>query len=287
MRFGSDDNTGTCPFKCGQKETAMHFCECSSDLSIKHKTIHLQAININLKHANTCPTLRRAIIEAISIHCNITVTDPFSPAFSSTRANNIKQAIADQTNLGVNHLLKGRVIKALFEPQLAYFEKLPPTKDVTPAMKWKTWRKKVIKSLTEFTLNIWKDRNSVVHGTPIKHSKLELIAHVHHVVRTEYHKHKTDKDPFMNVHFEKPVEEKLKATLKGLRYWLKRVEESRIRLRLLKEAKAKIQRIQAENNFIDSEEILTMPNRTLRKWISNKFVPIESSQTTIDRFFRA
>ena len=39
-------------------------------------------------------------------------------------------------------------------------------------------------------------------------------------------------------------------------------------------------------NYIDTEEILTMPNRALRKWITKKLVPTESSQTTIDRFFR-
>ena len=86
----------------------------------------------------------------------------------------------------------------------------------------------------------------------------------------------------MNVHFEKPVEEKLKATLKGLRYWLKRVEESRIRQRLIKEAKAKIQQIQAENNFIDTEEILTMPNRALRKRISSKLVGTENKRPMTD-----
>ena len=142
MRFGSDAKSWACLFNCGHQETAMHFCECSSELSIQQKTVHLQSLTTNLKHANTCPTLRRAIIEAISIHCNITVTEPFSPAFSSTKAHNIKKAISDQTTLGINHLLKGRIIKTLLEPQLAHFEKLPPTKDTTPTMKWKTWRKK-------------------------------------------------------------------------------------------------------------------------------------------------
>ena len=89
----------------------------------------------------------------------------------------------------------------------------------------------------------------------------------------------------MNVHFDKPIAEQLKATLKGLRYWLKRVEEARIRQRLIRDAKVKIQQIQADNNFIDTEEILTMSNRALRKWISSKFVPTADSQTTIDRFF--
>ena len=69
------------------------------------------AFNNNLIQAKICPSLRRAIVEATSVHCNITVTDTFSPAFASTRASDITKAIADQTSLGINHLLKGRVIK--------------------------------------------------------------------------------------------------------------------------------------------------------------------------------
>jgi hypothetical protein len=142
MKFGGVEATWQCPFNCGHQESAMHFCECTSDLSIQHKTEHLATLTNNLIQAKTCLSLRRAIVEVISVHCNITVTDPFSPAFASARASTITKAITDQTSIGINHLLKGRVIKTLFEPQLAHFEKLPPTKDITPLMKWKNWRKK-------------------------------------------------------------------------------------------------------------------------------------------------
>ena len=286
MKFGGVEATWQCPFNCGHQESAMHFCECTSDLSIQHKTEHLATLTNNLIQAKTCPSLRRAIVEAISVHCNITVTDPFSPAFASARAGKITKAITDQTSIGINHLLKGRVITALFEPQLAHFEKLPPTKDVTPLMKWKNWRKKVIGFFIEFTLNIWNDRNSVVHGTKIQHSKLELTAHVHHAVRKEYDLFNTEQDPFMEDHFNKTVTERLQDTLKALRYWLKRVEASKVRQSLIREAKKKIRQIQAENIYIDTEEILTKSNKDLSRWITRKFIPTEESQTTLDRFFR-
>ena len=165
IRFGHNEATWQCPFNCGLQETAMYFCECITELSVQHKTVHLNHLTNNLNHARTCPSLRRTIIEAISIHCNITVTDPFSSAFVSTRASNITKAIEDQKILGINHLLKDRVLKALFEPQLEYFQNLPTNRDATPTMMWKTWRKRVIGFLIKFTLNVWNDRNSVVHGT--------------------------------------------------------------------------------------------------------------------------
>jgi hypothetical protein len=145
--------------------------------------------------------------------------------------------------------------------------------------------KEVIGFLIDFTLNIWNDRNSVVHGTKIQHSKLELIAYVHHAVRKEYALFTTEQDPFIEDHFDKTVTERLQDTLKALRYWLKRVEASKVRQSLIRDAKKKIRQIQAENRYIDTEEILTKSNRDLSKWITRKFIPTEESQTTLDRFF--
>ena len=287
MKFGENEATWQCPLQCGEQESAMHFCECKAELSIQHKTVHLNELTENLKSANTCPSLRRAIIEAISIHCNITVTDPFSPAFNSERAKSIKKAITDQTSIGINHLLKGRVMKDLFQPQLDHFERQPPSEEATPIMKWKGWRKKVIGFLVEFTLRIWNDRNSVVHGTPIQHSKLALTAHVHHLVRTEYHKFDNEQDTFMEDHFKKKVETRLQDNLKALRYWLKRVEASRARQSLIHEAQAKVRQLQEDNIYINIEDIIKKSNRDLSKWIHSKAVPPSDSQPTLDRFLRA
>ena len=154
-------------------------------------------------------------------------------------------------------------------------------------MKWKSWLKKVIRFLIELTLKIWNDRNSVVHGTPIQHSKLALTAHVHHLVRTEYHKFDNETDQFMKDHFKKEVETRLQDNLKALRYWLKRVEASRARQSLLHEAQAKARQLQADNIYINMEEVIKKSNRDLRTWILSKEVPPSDPQTTIDRFFQA
>jgi hypothetical protein len=148
---------------------------------------------------------------------------------------------------------------------------------------------KVIGFLIEFTLKIWNDRNSVVHGTPIQHSKLALTAHAHHLVRTEYLYHKFDNetDPFMEDHFKKKVETRLQDNLKALRHWLKRVEASRARQSLIHEAQAKARQLQKDNIYINTEDIIKKSNRDLSKLIHSKAVPSSDSQTTLDRFFRA
>jgi hypothetical protein len=122
----------------------MHFCECTVDLAISHKTFHFETLKTNLQQAKTSPSLQSAIIETISVHCGIVVTDPCSPLFTSVRANQIIQAIAEQEIIGINHLLKGRIVKFLFKPQLEYFERQPASPKTTPLIKWKGWRKKLI-----------------------------------------------------------------------------------------------------------------------------------------------
>ena len=263
----------------------MHFCECTADLAISHKTVHIETLKNNLHQAKTCPSLQRAIIETISVHCGIVVTDPFSPLFTSIRANQIIQAIAEQETVGINHLLKGRIVKSLFTPQLEYFERQPASPKTTPLIKWKGWKKKLIKYIVEFTLDLWNDRNSIIHGKAIQHSRIQQIAHVHHSVRIEYRKFNIDKDPFMKEHFNKTLTARLKDTARALKHWMQRVEASRVRQSLLKEAKIKIQQIQSDQLFIDAASIVTKSNRDLSKWIKAPFIPAPESQTILARFF--
>jgi hypothetical protein len=61
--------------------------------------VHIEILKTNLQQAKTCPSLQRAIIETISVHCGIVVTGPFSPLFTSVRANQIIQTIAEQEAL--------------------------------------------------------------------------------------------------------------------------------------------------------------------------------------------
>ena len=90
-----------------------------------------------------------------------------------------------------------------------------------------------------------------MHGTSIDHSKLDLIAHIHHAVTKEYALHNSNYDPLIDPHFIISKQEHLKASLGSMRNWLKRVETSRIHQGLLNEAKAKIREKQ-QIQFIKS-----------------------------------
>ena len=79
--------------------------------------------------------------------------------------------------------------------------------------------------------------------------------------------------------------EKLREPLKSLRFWLKRLEGSRYRQSLLKEAREKIQRLRLEHQYVNSNEVLSLPNKTLHMWIHRKLVSLNTAQTTLERFF--
>jgi hypothetical protein len=285
MKLKQDEASWSCPLHCGAHETPMHFCQCTADIAIARKTIHLATLRDQLRTAKTCPTLCRAIIEAIAHHCELPNDDPFIPA-ATPRAQQIQQAIQRQQALGMNHLLKGRVVQDLFAPQEAYCQANHRTNKASPTIRWKAWRKKVIHAFVTFTLSTWNDRNAIYHGTFLDNSRLELIAHIHESVRLEYIRHTTDTESFMDVHFNLSLQETLQRSLSAMRTWLKRVECSRRRQSLLQAAKTKIAQIHHDRHYVDANAILSLSNRNLSKWIHREFLPSSENQTTIERFFR-
>jgi hypothetical protein len=82
----------------------------------------------------------------------------------SPRAHRIQQAIQAQQNTGMQHLLKGRIVKILLNLQLAYFRAHHSSNLNNPDIRWKAWRKKVIVAVVTFTLAVWNDRNAIYHG---------------------------------------------------------------------------------------------------------------------------
>ena len=138
---------------------------------------------------------------------------------------------------------------------------------------------KLLKQIVTFTLDIWNDPNAVYHGTFLDQSKQVLIAHVHHSVRREYALHASDTEPFMVVHFHKPLDETLQRSLLSMRNWLERAEGSR----RTQSAKTKIAQIDVKRQYVDATAIMSLSSRNLRKWIHKPFQPSVDSQTTLYR----
>ena len=281
--FRPGDNQSQCPFLCGEEETPMHFCPCRADLATSHKSTHHSTLTNLLIKANTCPSLRRALISTIASVCGLPITEPFCPLASSPRAQKILDAMTDINSLDPLNLLKGRMPVTVSLLQLEYFHSVPLKPGAIPAVLWSTWKKRIVTALVEFTLAVWNDRNSVVHGSSVSHSRYQLTALVHASVQKEYQQHFDDHDPFMDPHFQISKEDRLRSSLRTLRAWLQRVEASRVRQRLIKAAK-KIEDILLVQH-VDSDSILSLSNRDLSRWIQRKFVSSATSQRTIHQFF--
>ena len=282
--FRPQGTQSQCPFLCGEQETPMHFCICRADLALSHKSIHLSTLTNLLTKENTCPSLRRAIITVIASVCGLNTMESFTPRASSSRGKKIIAAMNEITSLDPLNLLKGRIPTSVSHLQLEYLHRISLKPGANTSVLWRRWKKRCVTAIVEFTIAIWNDRNSVVHGSSVSHSRYQRIAHVHASVHKEYQHHFDDHDPFMDPHFQIPMEERLKSSLCTLQTWLQRVAASRVRQRLLQEAKNKIDDI-LHVQYIDRERILSMPNRDLSRWIKRKFVPSETSQRTIHQFF--
>ena len=282
--FQKADRQSLCPMACGEIETPMHFCICRSDLACGHKSVHLNTLHNHLASANTSPSIRRALTEVIASYCFLPVAHPFQPSFASSRARRIITAIKEIQSLGVDNLLKGRLSREIGNCQLEYIQSLPPNPRIPIKQVLFKWKKKVIHALVTFTLAIWNDRNSVLHGTPLQNSHLELIAHVHQAVKSEYSLQEQSKDSFMAPHFTTSCAARLKTSLRSMRLWLKRVEASKQRQQLRLDALAKIKDLQSSRHFVDSDRVLALSNVALARWIRSTYVPSSVRQTTLDMF---
>ena len=84
MRFHHNNTTWSRPFNCGSTEDAMHFCTWSAGIAVAIRKEHMRTLNTTLTGLCTCPSLQRALIEAV--YCDLTVDDPFCPSTHSERA---------------------------------------------------------------------------------------------------------------------------------------------------------------------------------------------------------
>ena len=122
--YGHSENSWSCPFQCGVPDDPLHYCVCSSDLATTHKQSHIKDLKATLKDIGTHPPLKRAVVEAIESYCNIPRSDTFIPAFQSKLALTILDAIQQQSQLGIDNLLKGRVHQLITNIQKDVFLKV-------------------------------------------------------------------------------------------------------------------------------------------------------------------
>ena len=286
MHFSHETSSWQCPFHCGAQETSLHFCTCPSSLATSIRTTHMCTLSDTLSTINTCPSLRCALIEAISIHCGETVTESFCPSIHSSRACRIVNAVQSQINLGMSNLLKGRFTHDVLNLQLEYLTTTyTPGPVISPDIRWWGWKIKFIQAFFTFTLCIWNDRNQVLHGNSLNHSRIPIAEYVHRYVRTEYKTFSNEVDQFLTPHLANPLQERLTQPLKALCGWLKRVEESRSRQALLQKVTTKITVLRSEGHFVDAIRVLRLSNRFLKRWITSKLQPVTTAQTHLERFF--
>ena len=169
--------------------------------------------------------------------------------------------------------------------QLEFFHsRHNPNSKSPPHVKWQGWKKKVVIALVTFTLRPWIDRNQVVHGHSIDHSKRSLTAHVHTAVHLEYRTFSRELEDSMAHDFSTPLRDKLRSSIKSRRYWLKRIGEGRTRQALEQDAKTKISTLRNNHHFVDTEKVLWMSNLALRQWLQRKVELCLSTQSTLERF---
>ena len=147
----------SCP-RCGHEhEDTKHILNCKSqDVLILWKK-ELNKLNLWLVYVETCPQLRRAIIEGLTV---------WKMGPSHTKRENytytgVKAAIVSQNRLGWWRFVEGTISKKWRNIQQHYYTSMsiPKTSDA--------WVARLIVKMWDIIFVIWQHRNSCLHNTPL------------------------------------------------------------------------------------------------------------------------
>ncbi len=136
------------------------------------------------------------------------------------------QAFNDQTDIGWDQLLRGRISKRWTE---AFMK--PITQDVTRKLRATSWAKLVVKALWEYSISLWKFRNGEVYGHTIEEGKEKEWSNLQHRVGIEYGLYAEDpfivSPQFATLFTRKTLQERREMDRDSLACWLRSVEEAK------------------------------------------------------------
>ena len=86
------------------------------------------------------------------------------------------------------------------------------------------WEVKIIQYLQDYTYSIWKKRNEFIHGQTVQDSNKEKKKQLQQKVKELYKKDRGLLTHRERIHFNLPLEQRLKGGIDNLTSWIKLME---------------------------------------------------------------
>ena len=161
--FYEDSDETLCPAGCGEAESRMHFIQCQAP--------HLHASHIKrreeFRRVHGKLKTEKVIYERfMRIFISLRMGDaPPSPAthYDSALDMMVQRAWDEQRDIGWDQILKGRISKYWGMAQAMFYSNSPHIRG-KQCFSGTLWAVKTVRSLLNFSLDLWNDRCNTMHG---------------------------------------------------------------------------------------------------------------------------
>ena len=146
-----------CP-RCGHKhEDTTHILECKASSVLDIWTMEIKSLEMWLCAEETCPQLRKGIIEGITVW----KMGSNSLLQSESTYTGLKVGIVQQKRIGWRRFVEGTFTKKWRDIQDHYYKSMdiPRSSD--------TWVARLIVKMWDIIFVVWQHRNSCLHDTPL------------------------------------------------------------------------------------------------------------------------
>jgi len=216
-----------CPLCGGSGETAEHIYRCQCEVALANRTAALTTFRAKLRQAGTAPEITNCWMEHLYW---LMEAGPFVPSFIHDSANN--RRIADAVAIARRHqallswegFVEGRLSKEWRKVQQLH-EQMRGATD-SGGRRRKPWVARAMDLVCDLVPDLWRFRNSEVHGITLTEKLDKERKRVHSRVRRLYEE-APELLPRYHAIKAVPIEERLKQPTFVLQLWLRQVARQR------------------------------------------------------------
>ena len=211
---------GSCPFRCGECETHMHYMTCTSYEANSARTKLVKEFRKSLQKRTVHPVIISVFITGLLWSSKSVV--PTMITISDTNLNQVLyQALEEQTRIGWSKLRRGFLSNSWAKAQRIYDGE-------SNLINSHDWNKHFVTCILEFCWKMWEVRNNALHGNDTKSSRKKHLSNAQQQVDNLYERAELfDMNRYKDLHkvFKMKRENRMKKGLVSLLTWIKLAQD--------------------------------------------------------------
>lgn len=203
-----------CPARCGKLELQHHYLVCTAPKWLAILEEAWKTLSQRLKRMQMSPTIVSIIIHALT-HKYDTSSTIWPPCASASDSMAYTVARHQQV-IGWTNLLQGRISKQWTCAQTQYLKELGSY----PKGTLEIWKTDFLPTLVQFGLDLWEQRNDIVHGKTDAENHQIQRKRILVMIRKKFREGEKSVGPAQKRLFHKPEVLRCQSSLRSLKNWL-------------------------------------------------------------------